>query len=315
VITSGLSWRWIFLAKVPAVALTFLVGLVGLPRSARPSRRSEYDLAGALTITAGAVAVMYGILRAGTPGTGLPTVAAPIGAGAVLIGAFVVIERAAKSPLLPLRLLRLRTPTATDVAALTVLAAPFGVSYVVTLYQQSVLHRSPWHVALTLLPGAVVCVLVSRYLAPPLLHRFGLRNVYAGALLAVAAGDAVLIGLTEASATWLVVLGTLVSFGLGMGVAYPAATFGGVQGVEDADQGAAAGLNNMALQLGGALGLAIVATAVTAGLRGATPDAVSAEVGLQAARWGAVAATAIPLAGAAAAFIGIRLPRASPVRR
>jgi MFS family permease len=304
-ITSGLSWRWIFLAKVPAVAITLAVALAALPVG-KPAKRGGYDLAGAVTVTAGSVLLMYGITLAGVPDADPLGVAAPIVGGLVLLAAFLAIERASRSPLLPLRVLRLRTLRAADAAALTVLAAPFGISYVVTLYQQSVLHWSPWQTALTLLPGAVASALVSRYLAPPLLHRFGLRTVYATAMLIVAVGDAVLIALTPGAVTWLVVVGTLLSFGLGMGLAYPAATLGGVHGIEPADQGTAAGLNNTALQLGGGLGLAIVATAVTAGLQGNPPDAVAPDLGLHAARWGAVAATVLPLLGALIVLVGMR---------
>jgi MFS family permease len=304
-ITSGLSWRWIFLAKVPAVAITLAVALAALP-IVKPIRRGGYDLAGAVTVTAGSVLLMYGITLAGVPDAHPLGVGGPIVVGLGLLGAFLAVERASRSPLLPLRLLRLRTLWAADVAALTVLAAPFGVSYVATLYQQSVLHWPPWQTALTLLPGAVASALVSRYLAPPLLHRFGLRTVYATAMLTVAVGDAVLIALTPEAVTWLVIVATLLSFGLGMGLAYPAATLGGVHGVEPADQGTAAGLNNTALQLGGGLGLAIVATAVTAGLQGNPPDTVTPELGLHAARWGAAAATVLPLIGALIVLVGMR---------
>jgi MFS family permease len=304
-ITSGLSWQWIFLTKVPAVAITLAFALVALPAD-RAVRRGGYDLAGAVTVTLGAVLLMYGVTLAGSPGADPLVVGGSLAGGIALLGVFFGIERASAAPLLPLRVLRLRTLRVADAAALTVLAAPFGVSYVATLYQQGVLHRPAWQTALTLLPGAVASALVSRYLAPLLLPRLGLRAVYAAAMLVVAVGDGLLVALTPDTVTWLVIAATLLSFGLGMGLAYPAATLGGVQGVQPADQGAAAGLNNTALQLGGGLGLAIVATAVTAGLQGGAPDVVVPEIGLQAARWGAVAATVLPLIGAMMVFVGMR---------
>jgi MFS family permease len=304
-ITSGLSWRWIFLAKVPAVVVALTAAVIALPSAPRQIRRGRYDVAGAAAVTAGSVLLMYGITRAGTPGTTATNVIVPVAVGVGLLVVFVGIERSTRSPLLPLRLLRLRTLATSDAAALTVLAAPFGISYVATVYLQGVLHRPAWQVAMVLLPGSIAAALVSRYLAPALLHRFGLRTVYGAALLIVGAGDSALIGLEAGRATWIVIAGTLVSFGLGMGLAYPAATLGGVQGVEPADRGAAAGLNNTALQLGGGLGLAVVATAVTAALHGSSPDVVTAEVGLQAARWGAVAATILPMLGALTVLVGM----------
>jgi Na+/melibiose symporter-like transporter len=189
-------------------------------------------------------------------------------------------------------------------------AAPFGVSFVVTLYLQDVLHRSPWQMALTLIPGSILSALVGRYLAPPALNRFGLRAVYTVSLLIVAAGNALLFPITPAVATWLVVVATLTSFGLGMGLAYPAATLGGIKQVEPADHGTAAGLNNTALQVGGGLGLAAVAAAITVGLRGGTAATVSPATALHAVRLGIAMVTLLPLAGAALAAFGLpRSPR------
>jgi MFS family permease len=312
-ITSGLSWRWIFLAKVPVVAVVLLAALRSVPAPPKARRRGDYDVGGALTATSGALLLVYGVTQAGNPSADPAGVAAPLVAAALLLAAFVLIERRARSPLLPLRLLRLRTPVVADAAALTVLAAPFGLSFVVTLYLQDVLHRSPWETALVLVPGSVLSALVGRYAAPPALNRLGLRAVYAGALLIVAGGDALVLALTPARATWLVITAALISFGIGMGLAYPAATLGGVRQVESGEHGTAAGLNNTALQVGGGLGLAAVAAAVTVGLRGGTAATASPATALHATRLGAVMITLLPLAGAAIAAFG--LPGRSGPRR
>jgi MFS family permease len=307
-ITSGLSWRWIFLAKVPIVALALLVAVLATPITPTASRRRGYDLAGAVTVTVGAVLLLYGITRIGDPAAGSVVIVVPLAGAAVALAAFVVVERRSRAPLLALRLLRLRSLVAADAAALTVLAAPFGVSYLVSLYLQDVLHRNPWQTAVTLMPGSVLSAIVGRYAAPWALDRFGLRRVYATALLLVATGDALLIGLDAHRATWLVVTAALVAFGLGMGLAYPAATVGGIQGVGPADQGTAAGLNNTALQIGGGLGLAAVAATVAVGLHGDTPAAVTAGMALHAVRLGAVTVTFLPIVGAVIAIGGLRTP-------
>lgn len=303
VLTSGLSWRWIFLGKVPAVAFTLLAAARVVPAGRR--RRGHYDVAGGVVVTAAAVLLSYGVTRAGSPSADAREVVVPVGIAAALLAAFVLVERRSPAPLLPMRLLRSRALVAADLAALTVLAAPFGVSFVVTLYLQGVLHRSAWQTALTLLPGSVLSALVGRYLAPALLDRFGLRVVYASALLTVAAGNLVLTGLAGTRATVLVVTATVVSLGLGMGTAYPAATLGGVQDVDASGQGAAAGLNNTALQLGGGLGLALVAAAVTSGLGGTAAGAADPGTALHAVRLGALTASAVPLAGAVVAALGL----------
>jgi MFS family permease len=307
-ITSGLSWRWIFLAKVPAVAATLLVALRAIPAvpwaAARRPRRGEVDLPGGLTVTCGVVLLTYGITQAGRPHAAIAGYAVPLALAAVLLLGFAVIESRAPAPLLPGRLLRDRVRGAADAAALTVLAAPFGVSFVVALYLQDVQGRSPLSTAMTLLPGSATCVAVARYLAPVVLGRFGLRPVYAGGLLVVAAGDA-LLAVVGPARPWTVVVATLVSFGMGMGLAYPAATVGGVHATGPAEQAMAAGLNNTALQIGGAVGLSLVAAAVTVGLHGGTAAAASAGTALRAARYGAAVAAVLPLLGALTVLVGM----------
>lgn len=307
-LTDGLSWRWIFLAKVPVVALVLLAAVVVIPRSA-PATRRGLDLVGALTVTAVGVLVLLGVTLAGTEAATAVSVGAPLAAAAVLGVAFVLGERRRRDPLLPARLLRARAALSADAAALTVLAAPFGVSYLVTVYQQDVLGRSPWTTALLLLPGAVLSAVVGQVVAARLLDRFGLARVLPAALVVVALGNALLLALTPSSAGWVTVVATVVSFGLGMGVAYPAVTLGGVVGVDEADHGTAAGLNNTALQLGGGLGLAVVAALVGAHLGGRGVGDAGAEAATAAVHVGVLGVVVLPLAGAIAAAAGLRRER------
>jgi MFS family permease len=304
VITEGLSWRWIFLAKVPAVLVTLVVALRVIPGSPRRRHGPDLDLGGGITVTLAAVLLTYGVTRAGSPDVTWADIGVPMLGALVMTAGFVLIERRAPNPLLPRRVLA-RGTIATNLAALTVLAAPFGVSYIVTLYAQDVLHRSAWQTALTLLPGAVLSILVSHNLAPRLLNRFGLRAVYAAGLFTVAVGDAMLLSLDDTAAITLVVASTLLSLGVGMGLAYPAATLGGVMGIAESDRGIAAGLNNTALQIGGALGLAIIGTAISIAL-GADTVAESGESAIrQALQNGALAVTVLPLLGALVAVLGL----------
>lgn len=306
-LTDGLSWRWIFLAKVPVVALVLLTGAAVVP-GREPVTRRALDLPAAAAVTAASVLVLLGITLAGTPAASVPTVGVPLAGAAVLAGFVVAVERRSRDPLLPGRLLRRRVAMASDAAALTVLAAPFGVSYLVTVYQQEVLGRSPWTTALLLLPGAVLSAVVGQVLAARLLERFGLAVVLPAALLVVAAGSAVLLALSPATASWATVVATVVSFGLGMGVAYPAATLGGIVGADDSDHGTAAGVNNTALQLGGGLGLALVAALLGGALGGDAAGEVAVEEATTAVRIGVLGAVALPLLGAVVAAVGVRHP-------
>lgn len=305
-LTEGLSWRWIFLAKVPIVAAMLIVtaGMIARDRPDQAATWRRLDLPGAITGTAAALLLTYGLTTLGAPHTRFRDVGIPLAASMVTFAAFTIVERHATMPLLPARLLRNRAAVVSDAVGLTVLAAPFGVAFIVTGYMQSVERHGAWETALVLLPGAMLSALTGRFLAGPLLGRFGVRAIYAGGLFTVSAGDAILLALTP-GAEWLPAFAALVSLGLGMGVAYPAATVGGVSTVHPDDHGSAAGLNNTALQIGGGLGLAIVAALISARLNGAPIYAADADRALDALRLGATAATAIPLLGAIAAAAGL----------
>ena len=230
-------------------------------------------------------------------GTGLPVAVAAV----ALLVAFVVVERRAADPLIPRGLFRNRTVRSADLASLTVLAAPFGFSFVATLYLQEVLGWGPLGAGLALLPGAVLSIVVSRWVAPGLVDRAGLRTAGVTGLLLVAAGFALLLrlGPDTGYATGLLPA-VVVCFGLGMGIAYPVFTIAAVSGVDAAEQGVAAGVQSTALQVGGGLGLALVSGAVAVGLG---PDQGAPTV--DALHIGAAVGTALPLLGAAVAAVGL----------
>ena len=304
VLTDALSWRWIFLVKVPVVALVALLALraVAEGRAAASARRS-YDVAGAVMSVSGLLLLVFVItqLARRTVAPGALVTAGVL--AIVLLVAFVVNERRASDPLLPLDLFRLRTLRAADLASLTVLAAPFGFAYVTTLYMQDVQGHSALATGLALLPGAVLSALVSRYAAPWLVERVGLRPTATAGLTVVAVVFALLLR-TDVSATYeaVVLPASIICLGLGMGVSYPVFTIGAVSGVSDRQQGIAAGVQSTALQVGGGLGLALVSAAV-AGTLGARPDPAAY---VDALHVGALVGAALPVLGAAMAFVGLR---------
>jgi EmrB/QacA subfamily drug resistance transporter len=300
VLTDLLSWRWIFLIKVPIVALVLLAAVRALPGDppAAGGRRA-IDLAGAVTGTAGVLLLVLAVSQAAA-GAG-PAVAAGM-AAVVLLVAFVAVERRAFDPLIPRGLFRNRTVRSADLASLTVLAAPFGFSFVATLYLQDVLGWGPLGAGLALLPGAVLSIVVSRWIAPALVGRSGLRAAGVTGLLLVAAGFALLLRLGPGAGYATELLpAVVICFGLGMGIAYPVFTIAAVSGVDAAEQGVAAGVQSTALQVGGGLGLALVSGAVAVGLGpGQGPPTVDA------LHLGAAVGTALPLLGAAVAAVGLR---------
>jgi EmrB/QacA subfamily drug resistance transporter len=298
VLTDVLGWRWIFLVKVPVVAVVLLAARRALAADPGRAGRRPVDLLGAVTGTSGVLLLVLAVSQAAAP-TGRPLASAAGVAAVALLIAFVVVERRAADPLVPRGLLRNRVVRAADLASLTVLAAPFGFSFVATLYLQDVLGRGPLGSGLALLPGAVLSIAVSRWGAPALVDRVGLRAAGVTGLLLVAAGFAALLRLGPSAgyATGLLPA-VVVCFGLGMGVAYPVFTIAAVSGVDDAEQGVAAGVQSTALQIGGGIGLALVSGAVALG-------SGTGQLTVGALHLGAAVGTALPLLGAVVAAVGM----------
>jgi EmrB/QacA subfamily drug resistance transporter len=304
VLTDALSWRWIFLVKVPVVALVAVVALrvVAEGRAPAAAKRS-YDVAGAVLSAGGLLLLVFAITQVAQRTVAPAAVVAAALLAVALLAGFVINERRARDPLLPLGIFRLRTLRAADLASLTVLAAPFGFSYVTTLYMQDVQGHSALATGLALLPGAVLSALVSRYVAPSLVERLGLRPTATAGLIIVAVGFAILLRADVRTGYEAAMLpASIVCLGLGMGVSYPAFTIGAVSGVSDRQQGVAAGIQNTALQVGGGLGLALVSAAVASSL-GAHPDPAGY---VDALHVGALVGAAAPVLGATTAFVGLR---------
>ena len=300
VLTDALDWRWIFLVKVPAVAAIALVAARVLDPGLPPDgARRSYDLPGAVTSAGGLVLGVFVITQVAER-TIAPGALAAIAAIAIaLLLAFVAWERRDRDPLLPLDFFALRTPRAAALASLTVLAAPFGLAYVATLFLQDVQGYSALQTGLALLPGAALSAVVSRGLAPAVIDRFGLRVTGVAAMLVVAVGFALLLmiepGISYAHA---MLPAHVICLGLGMGIAYPVFTVAAVTGVDDERQGLAAGIQSTALQVGGGVGLAVV-SAVVAARSAAGADQVDA------LRAGVLAGATLPLIGSLVALVGL----------
>jgi len=302
VLTDLLGWRWIFLIKAPMVAAVLVPAVLALPRTEAGAQRRAIDLAGAVTGTGGLLLLVLAITRAAEPTSARWVAPVAAVAAVVLLAGFVVVERRSTDPLLPLRIFRNRTVRFADLASLTVLAAPFGFSYVATLYLQDVLGFGPLASGMALLPGAVLSIVVSRWAAPSMVDRFGLRAAGVTGLVLVACGFALLLRLGPDTGYAAGLLpAVVVCFGLGMGIAYPVFTIAAVSGVDDAEQGLAAGVQSTALQVGGGLGLALVSGAVALALGPGGGPATAAALHV-----GATTGTVLPLLGAVITAVGLR---------
>ncbi|MFI7005582.1 MFS transporter [Streptomyces sp. NPDC050145] len=269
VLTDLLSWRWAFFLNVP-VALAVVVIAPAVVKESRPTDRPRLDLPGALTVTLGLLGLVYGLTQAGERGWTHPHALLGLGAGALLLAAFFLVERRASAPLVPLRTLGRRTVAWGNVLGLLAFVTETSLVYLLTLYLQKTLGFSPLAAGVTF--GVLgLGTVAGGLLAPRVIAR-------TSTLTALVAGGLVQTVFTAA----LLFLGT--STGASLALLLPATFFGGVgnmlvivgfmvtatSGLPDAEQGLATGLASMAQQVGITLGTPVMSAVVTAATAGAT---------------------------------------------
>jgi EmrB/QacA subfamily drug resistance transporter len=262
VLTSYLDWPWVFYINVPVgLALVFLV-----PRRLAESRAEgvgrHFDVAGATTITASLMLLVYALTRATQNGWGSISTVTLIAASVALGVAFVAIERRAESPLLPFEVFRGTTLGTANVITAIIASIAFSQFFLLTLYLQQVLHYSAARsgLAFTAIAGTVA---VTSNVAQRFVTRFGPRRVLAVGLLCAAASEALLTRLPVDGHYVTDLLPAFILIGLGIGISFVAVTIAALAGVPPRDAGIASGLVNTSRQVGGAIGLAAVTTIAT----------------------------------------------------
>ncbi|NRQ37312.1 MFS transporter [Nonomuraea sp. NN258] len=259
-ITTGLSWRWIFLINVPIGAALIALAVFSLAGT-RSMRREPLDLVGAVTGTAGLAALVYGVMRSADHGWTSVQVLGPVVAGLLMLGLFVLVEaRFAARPTMPPRLLRIRGVAVGNGMLLLFGGITIAMWYFTSLFLQNVLGFSALQAGLGQTPAAVAFLLVARW-AAMLLPRVGARlPVLAGGGCFVAGfGWLSLAGVGSGYLTG--VLGPTLLVAAGIGLTFPTLMAVATAGVPAGDEGVTGGLANTAAQVGGSLGLAALATA------------------------------------------------------
>ena len=259
VLTSYLSWNWIFFINVPVGLL--VLGLA--PRLVRESRADvahrHFDVPGAASITGGLMLLVYAVTRAAQHGWGSGETIALLVASAGLIAAFVAIEARSEAPLLPLQMFRLRTLSGSNLAGLLMGGAVFSQFFLLTLYMQQVLHYSAMQTGVAYIALTLTVILFSNP-AQALTLRFGVRNVLTGGLLLSAVAIALFARLPVDGHYFWDLFPAFVISGLGLAFAFIPLTIGALAGVGDSDAGVASGLINTTQQIGGAIGVAAATT-------------------------------------------------------
>src|SRR3954447_2838420 len=264
ILTQTLSWRWILLINVPIGIVAAIAALQVVPRGKRDAGAARsFDLVGALTVTAGLVVLTYGIVQTDVHGWGSARTLVTIGLGLALLATFAFIEgRLARAPLMPLRIFRSRPVTGANVVVFCMGAAAFAMWYFLSLYLQQVLGFDPIEAGLAFLPMTGV-IIASSQVASRLTGRLGPGIVLTGGMVMLAVG---MIGLSFVSAGGSFLADVLVPSlfaAAGIGFSFVPVTIAANMGVQGSEAGLASGLVNTFRQVGGSLGLALLATIAT----------------------------------------------------
>jgi EmrB/QacA subfamily drug resistance transporter len=261
-LTSAFSWSWIFYINVPAGVAVLAVSPWLLRESRAELEHRHFDFAGAASVTAGLMVLVYAMTRATQHGWATATTALLLAASAALILAFLVIEARSKAPLLPMRIFRLRTLAASNASGFLMGTAIFSMFFLLTLYMQQVLHYSALKTGVAYIALTVTIVAFSA-VSQALVTRLGIRWVLSAGLTLSAAALVLFARLPVHGHYWPDLLPAFLLSGIGLALAFVPMSIGGLTGVRPADAGVASGLINTTQQIGGAIGVALATTVAT----------------------------------------------------
>jgi EmrB/QacA subfamily drug resistance transporter len=260
VLTDALDWHWIFLVNVPVGVLVVVLTLIVISGSRVETSSQRLDLAGAVTVTASLMIAVYAIVNGNEVGWLTGRTLGLLAASAVLLAIFLVIEANVRSPLVPLRLFRLRNIAVANTVGVLWAGAMFAWFFLTALYLQLVLGYSPLQVGLAFLPGNLVMGAMSIGLSAKLVLRFGIRPPLTAGLLFACVGLLLLARAPVDGNFATDVLPSMILLGLGAGMAFNPVLLAAMSDVESREAGLASGVVNTSFMMGGALGLAVLAS-------------------------------------------------------
>ncbi len=298
-LTSWISWRWSLFINVPIGAVLISLAPAYLPETERHT--GEFDLAGALTSTLGMSALVYGLVRAAETSWGDAVALGSFAVAALMLAAFVAIEKRARQPITPLRLFASRERVGAYAARLLMVGAMFGMFFYLTQFLQGAEGFSALKAGLAFLP-VTLSIFAMVKVVPRLLGRVGPQLTLIGGLVLALAG---LIWLSRISTTtdyWTGIAIPMAFIGVGMGLAFTPLTQAAIAGVDNHDAGAASGLVNVFQQLGSTIGIGVLVTVFAAASEGSgaaalaegVPTTIAVSAGLVAAALAVVLAVMRP---------------------
>jgi EmrB/QacA subfamily drug resistance transporter len=260
VLTDLISWHWIFLVNVPIGALVILLSLRLLPAERAQAMSSRLDVAGAVTVTAALIIAVYAIVNGNQNGWTSATTLGLLGTSVAVLALFLGIESRVRSPLVPLGLFKHRNISVSNIVGVLWAAAMFAWFFLSALYLQLVLGYSPLEVGLSFLPANLIMGAFSIGLSAKLVMRFGFRKPLATGLLLAAAGLLLFVRAPVDGNFLVDVLPSMILLGFGAGIAFNPVLLAAMSDVEPSESGLASGLVNTSFMMGGALGLAVLAS-------------------------------------------------------
>jgi EmrB/QacA subfamily drug resistance transporter len=301
-----IGWRWVFFLPVPVALITLIAAIKLVPAGERVVRAARgFDIAGAVSLTAGMLLLVYSVVEAPDQGWGSVRTLGSIAIAAAILATFVMIERRTPTPLVRLGILRSGALVRANLGAMSLIGGWFGFQFMLTLYLQQARGWSALETGLAIFPAGFLVATLAPRLAP-LIARFGVTRLIAAGIASTAAAYALFLPIGLDSGYVTAMLPTFLLGGLGFGLAYGPLNIAATNGIAPEEQGLAGGLVNTSFQFGGALVLAIV-TAVANANGAADGSAQGLLDGFHAAIWVSLAAAVLGVMATA-----LRRPRPMP---
>ena len=279
-LTSSLSWHWIFLVNLPIGVAVYALCIALLPSARGQAHGEKLDVAGAVTVTLSLMLAVYGVVNGNEAGWRSAQTLGLLGTAVALLAIFIAIEARVKHPLMPLGLFRLRSVSVSNVVGVLWAAAMFAWFFISALYMQLVLAYTPMQIGLAFLPANVIMAVFSLGLSAKIVMRFGIRRPLAAGLWLAAIGLALFARAPVDGRFAIDVLPGMLLLGLGAGMAFTPLLLAAMSEVSPNESGLASGVVNTAFMMGGALGLAVLASIAAAQTGSMLADGASTPLAL-----------------------------------
>ncbi len=269
-ILTSLNWHYIFLVNIPVGVVVALLTWKYVRADQLATTKQRLDVAGAASVTLGLLLAVYAIVNGNTVGWNSAQTIGMLIASAVVLGLFLLIEQRVKNPLVPLRLLRLRNLAVANVIGILWSAGMFAWFFLSALYLQLGLGYSPFQVGVSFLPANIIMAMFSLGVSAKIVNRFGIKKPLGFGMLLVAIGLALFARAPLDGHFWIDVFPSMALLGIGAGMALNPVLLAAMHDVTEHESGLASGIANTAFMMGGALGLAVLASVASARTAGST---------------------------------------------